>query len=289
MAYNTSVLGDKLNQALSQMNNYVWKGKKNGDNGQEEIKLMEATPEQLQQFYEHCDSMLYNEDNDNPGRYVLLDIIDIQIKKCLTELFLRYIENPPKELNRERCPRFTYLMALKSQLKGHPEITQDKYNQILLQDITSGMPLEFYNLTLDMVMDGCLDTLGVLSKKHITLSFITKLGLWFTQEELKEFDERDINGKLLSRTDQVRERLNLRPTVELRIKDTGLSFKEFRAMVNLKDKKYSELSTDQLNVLAKKLLFRLQKEVKFHAMQWETRISQIEEVAKARNITLTLK
>ena len=134
MAYNTSVLGDKLNQALSQMNNYVCKGKKNGDNCQEEIKLMEATPEQLQQFYEHCDSMLYNEDNDNPGRYVLLDIIDIQIKKCLTELFLRYIENPPKELNRERCPRFTYLMALKSQLKGHPEITQDKYNQILLQD-----------------------------------------------------------------------------------------------------------------------------------------------------------
>lgn len=287
MAYNT-VLGDKLNEALLNMNNYVWKGKKS-DNGQEEIRLVDATPAQLQQFYEHCDSMLYNEDPENPGRYVLLDLIDIQIRKCLTELFLRFIENPPKDLNRERCSRFTYLMAIKAQLKEHPEITQDKYCQIHLDDITSGMPSEFANLTLDMVMDGCLDTLGVLSKKHITLSFVTKLGLWFTQEELKEFDARDTNGKLIDRLEQVRERLNLKPNVQLKVKDTGLSFKEFRAMVNLRNKKYFELSTDQLEVLAKKVLFRLQKEVKFHATQWETRIDQIEEVAKAKNVKLVLK
>ena len=287
MAYNT-VLGDKLNEALLNMNNYVWKGKKS-DNGQEEIRLVDATPAQLQQFYEHCDSMLYNEDPENPGRYVLLDLIDIQIRKCLTELFLRFIENPPKELNRERCSRFTYLMAIKAQLKEHPEISQDKYCQIHLDDITSGMPSEFANLTLDMVMDSCLDTLGVLSKKHITLSFVTKLGLWFTQEDFKEFDARDTNGKLIDRLEQVRERLNLKPNVQLKVKDTGLSFKEFRAMVNLRNKKYFELSTDQLEVLAKKVLFRLQKEVKFHATQWETRIDQIEEVAKAKNVKLVLK
>lgn len=284
----STVLGSKLSAALSNVNNYVWKGKK-GDNGQEEIRLMDASPEQLNQFYNHCDSMLYNEDPNEPGRYVLLNIIDEQVNKCLTELFLRYIENPPKELNRERYPRFAYLNALRAQMKEHPEITQDKYSQILLQDVTSGIPMEYADLTLDMIMDGCLDTLGVLSKKHITLNFVTKLGLWFTQEELKEFDARDADNKIIDRLEQVRERLNLKPNVQLKVKDTGLSFREFRAMYTLKNKKYSELSTDQLNVLAKKVLFRLQKEVKYHASQWETRIQQIEEVAKLRNVTLTLE
>ena len=56
------VIRDKLNKALeaksvnTNINNYVWRGPKKEVNGkfeQEEIKLIDATPEQLNQFYRH--------------------------------------------------------------------------------------------------------------------------------------------------------------------------------------------------------------------------------------------
>ena len=57
-------------------------------------------------------------------------------------------------------------------------------------------------------------------------------------------------------------------------------------MVNLKPKKYSALTTDQLITLRNKVLFKLENEVKFHIEQWEERIRQIELVAQSRGITL---
>ena len=45
---------------------------------------------------------------------------------------------------------------------------------------------------------------------------------------------------------------------------TAGSINELRAMVNLKPKKYSELTTDQLTVLRNKVLFKLENEVMFH-------------------------
>ena len=57
-------------------------------------------------------------------------------------------------------------------------------------------------------------------------------------------------------------------------------------MVNLKPKKYSELTAYQLIVLRNKVLFKLENEVMFHIEQWEERIRQIELVAKERDIVL---
>ena len=57
-------------------------------------------------------------------------------------------------------------------------------------------------------------------------------------------------------------------------------------MINLKPKKYSALTTDQLVTLRNKVLFKLENEVKFHISQWEERIRQIELVAQTRGISL---
>ena len=57
-------------------------------------------------------------------------------------------------------------------------------------------------------------------------------------------------------------------------------------MLNLKSKKYSELTTDQLVALRNKVLFRFQNEIEYHASQWEDRIKQIKEVAAAKGISL---
>ena len=83
------VLGDKLASALeaktNDINSFIWKGPKKENRTQDEIKLVDATPDQLKEFYEHCKSMLYSTDKVNPGRYTLKDIVRDQINKCNTE------------------------------------------------------------------------------------------------------------------------------------------------------------------------------------------------------------
>ena len=57
-------------------------------------------------------------------------------------------------------------------------------------------------------------------------------------------------------------------------------------MVNLKSKKYSHLTTEQLLTLRKRILFALVADVKYHISQWETRMRQIEKVAEYHGYTL---
>jgi len=104
---------------------------------------------------------------------------------------------------------------------------------------------------------------------------------------MKEFDEKDKDGNTRSKLEVIKERLNIKNTVRLTVKPSGLNFTELRAMVNLRPKKYSELTTDQLTVLRDKVLFKLENEVSYHIEQWEERSRQIELVAESRGINLT--
>lgn len=300
-----TVLADKFEEALNAKNNdiknFVWKGEKkfiNGEKVQTEMKLIDATPEQLNQFYSHCKSMLYSEDKVNPGRYVLLGLIREQRNKCNAELFLRYLEGGNDENGRKRYPRFTYMQALRDFLDLNKEVLpKENWKTTPIGVATNGIPEEFSTLTIDTVLDACLDTLGVFEKKHVTLNFITKMGLWFEPQEMKDLTEKGEDGKVRDRLAVVRERLNLK-NVEikfnpnkprspyLKLDPKGLSYTEFRAMVTLKSKKYSDMTTDQLTTLRDKVLFRLEDEVSFHASQWENRIKQIEKVADAKSIEL---
>lgn len=156
----------------------------------------------------------------------------------------------------------------------------------LIATITGGLPREFERISIEEVLDGGLDRLGHFDNKHITFSFILNMGVYLTPAEMKEFDEKDKDGNTRSKLEVIKERLNIKPTVRLTVKPTGLNFSELRAMVNLKPKKYSDLTTDQLTVLRNKVLFRLEDEVQFHIEQWQERMRQIELVANERGITL---
>jgi len=290
-------LGQKLASAIEAKNNdlnlYVWKGPKvevNGTRVQEEIKLMDATPEQLQEFYNHCQSMLYSQDKDNPGRFVLLNIIKDQRERCNTELFLRFLENAYlSSEDRVKIQRFTYWSNVKAYMDNNKEyFPKDQLGNILITSVTGGVPDDFANLTIEYVRDGCLDVLGNFNKKHITLNFILKLGLWFTAQEKKEFaEESQITGQ--SPLDIIKERCGLKANVNIHTNPKGLlNYKEFRAMLTLKNKKYSELTTDQLLVLRNKVLFALEEEVEFHAQSWITRKDNILKVCEARGISLEL-
>jgi hypothetical protein len=291
------VLGDKLQEALNTVDNYIWKGPKRevaGEIMQPEIKLMDATEEQLNTFYDHCLSMLYNTDRKNPGRYVLLKMIKEQQEKCNIELFVRYVEG--KYLNSSGRPfysRHLYYKDLKELLDNNIEVLpKEKYSEVTIDNVTSDseFPAEFRDVTIEQVRDACLDGLGVLDRSHLSTNFITKLGIWFTPQERKDLEEYDPKtGKMRDRLVVIRERHNLRSNVRLKTNQAGLTYAELRSMLNLRTKKYSELTTDQLVLLRNKVLFRFIEEIERHIAQWETRISQIEEVCKARGIELKSK
>lgn len=278
-------------EAIEAKNNdvksFVWKLARKSDGTQEEIRLMDATPEQLNSFYNHCKSMLYSDDKVNPGRYVLLKIIGDQRKKCNIELFLRKLESGALSADGKPYPRHLYIQDIRSYMDANKDqFPVSERKNIPISAIPGNLPREFGRISIDDVIDGGLDKLGHFDNKHITFSFILNMGVYLTPAEMKEFNEKDKDGNPRKKPDLIKERLGLKPSVSLTVKPTGLNFSELRAMINLKPKKYSELTTDQLTVLRNKVLFRLEDEVQFHIEQWEERMRQIELVAKERGITL---
>lgn len=286
-----TALKDKLTEAINAKNNdvksFVWKLARNAEGVQEEIKLMDATPEQLNQFYQHCNSMLYSKDKLNPGRFTLLDIIQDQRNKCNVELFLRKLETGAICADGRAYPRYLYRQDLRSFLDANKDqFPYSEWKNISIAACTNGISREFERISIDTVMSACLDTLGTIDTKHITFSFILNMGVYLTPNEMKELNEKDAEGKNRSKLEIIKERLNIPSTVRLVVKPSGLNFTELRAMIGLRPKKYSELTTDQLVTLRDKVLFKLEDEVTFHISQWQERMRQIELVAQAREINL---
>lgn len=286
-----TVIGDKLKAAIEAKNNdtksFVWKLARKTDGTQEEIRLVDATPEQLNTFYKHCESMLYSTDKLNPGRYTLLNIIEEQRRKCTVEIFLRKLESGSLCADKQPYPRYLYLQDLRAYMNAHKsDFPSNELGNISIATCTGGLPREFERISIEEVLDGALDQMGVFDNKHITFSFILNMGVYLTPAEMKELDEKDKEGNTRSKLEVLKERLGIKDTVRLVVKPTGLNFNEIRAMINLRSKKYSELTTDQLTVLRNKVLFRLENEVQFHINQWEERIRQIRLVAQEREIIL---
>lgn len=285
-----TIVKEKLTEAINAKNNdvnsFIWKLARKLDGTQEEIRLVDATPEQLQQFFNHCNSMLYSTDKFNPGRYVLLDIIKEQREKCNVELYLRKLKEGAFT-GGESYPRHLYCQDILSCISQNKALfPQNKLKETSIAVITGGLPKEFERLSIASVIDGCLDQLGIFDNKHITFSFILNLGVYLTPDEMKEFNEKDKDGNTRSKLEVIKERLNIKPSVHLTVKPTGLNYTELRAMLNLRPKKYSNLDIDQLITLRNKVLFRLEQEVNFHIDQWEERIRQIQLTAQSRGISL---
>ena len=283
-----TIIRERLEEAIASkkadIKSFVWKGEKKEVNGvltQEEIRLIDADEYQLKRFYNHCMSMLYNEDKQNPGRYLLLNIIKDQIERCNCKIFLRWLEQEKGK------PRFTFLSDIRTILDNNKDSIPDT-KSVPISAIVGGCPDEFKDIPISLVIEDCIDRLGYFNKQHITLSFIVKQGLWFTQQELKDLTERNEDGTIKDRIEVVKERLGLKlkPNINLYITPKGLTFGQLKAMLLLRSKKYSELTTDQLKTLRNVILFALSDEVRFHINQWESRITQLKEVAKFKGITL---
>lgn len=287
-----TVLGDKLGEALSakanDINNFVWKGPKvNGV--QEEIRLVDADFYQLQKFYNHCNEMLYNKDSKYPGRVVLKDIVQDQIQRCRAELLIRWLRSE-KQYTTTNC--LEDLRAIISNNKE--ELTQEVIKTYAIGNIMNGLPIEFERVPISLVMDACLDSLGVLDNSHLTLNFIVKMGLWFTPQEMQKpvaegglYKKDTETGKAVNRLEVVTKELRLNPSISLRIDNTGLSYAEFRSMCRLKRDKYANLTSDQLRLLSNKVLYRFQDQCEMQAKQWQDKIAEILKVAESKGWDVT--
>jgi len=270
-------------QKEQDINSFVWKGQKridsNGTYQQNEKKMVDMSEEELRSAYAHCKTMLFNKDPHDPGRYLVIELISDQRDRCGAELFLRYAEQ------NKGTSRITLISSMNEFL------TNNKLALVgtrpTLDVAFQKLPDEFKNIPLDLVLDGCLDRLGAFTKKHITRTFILRQGVWLTPLEAKDLVEKDQFGNVIPKLDIIRERLNIKEVEDLSINSKGLNFTELRAMLTMRpNKKYRDLTTTQLETLRNRILFILEETVQKHIDAWQSRMVQLEKVAKHNNFKL---
>ncbi len=276
---------EALTQAMEKKNvdSYLWKGHKeidsNGKYIQNETRMIDMSEAELKGAYDHCKTMLFNKDSRNPGRYLVLKLIEDQRDRCGAELFLQYIK---KEQGIDRFSLVAPIKAFKDNNKEAFEKTEPTLGMAF-----NNLPNEFRKVPIMIVFDACLDRLGAFNKKHITRAFILRQGIWLTPAEAKDLVEKDTNNNIIDKLDVIRERLNIKDVERLSINSRGLNYSELRAMITLKpNKKYGDLTTLQLETLRNRILFVLEESVKKHIDSWEERMSQIEQVADELGIKL---
>lgn len=285
---------DKLTQALEDKkdhNNFanaIWKYEKKiigGEVYQDSKKLIDMDLDELQRCFSYTQTMLYNEDPQNLGRFHVLKMIQDQRSKCNTELFIRYIQSAGTYTDMTKgIPRFKFLEAINEFVTENKELIENILEQPI--GLIMSCPEEFNSIPIGQVIDGLLDKLGRFNKKHITMSFLTKQGLWFTSEESAELTVKDTKGNIKDRLEVVKENLNLKPSIKLYLNPRGIKYKEFQAMIGLRNCKYSELSTLKLRTLRDSILFRLEDDVKFHIEFWQQKQNEIFKIAKFKNYNL---
>ena len=169
-----SEFGDKLSEALSKKNNvntYIWKDKK--ENGQQvEHRLIDFDLKTLQEKFNLCEQMLYNTDARRPGRLVLLDIVNDQILRCRAELLVRWIRHA------RECTSTMLLESIRTMISNYKDIlTQDTIKTVPIGEIMTGIDdLDFRKIPINLVLDACMDYLGIIDTSHLTFNFVLRMG-----------------------------------------------------------------------------------------------------------------
>jgi hypothetical protein len=90
--------------------------------------------------------------------------------------------------------------------------------------------------------------------------------------------------------DVIKERLFLNDNIRLKIDSRGLSYNEFRNLINIQNfSKTSIIPTATLKLLRDKVLLLLDNDVDYHINKWMSIKKNIEIVAQKNNYELTTK
>lgn len=269
-----NLMADAITKANNNINNLVWVDKKG-----KEVSMMNLSAKQLQKIYNHAQDMLYNKSYKTLGKYEVKKNIQSTNTKCNAELFLRYIlyelDNFPLKTNRD------VLEYLNSQR------IQGAADQTSITDIFGTVPREFINLTLVDLIKACLKAES-FNKKLISDKFILAQGIWLTNSEMQNLTEYDENGNKRKYLEVMKERLFVKGN--LKVVPNGLSYADFRALINLDNyPKISDLPTSTLKLLRDRILLLLDNDVDWHIQKWLKLKENIERVATEKGFKLKSK
>lgn len=274
---------------MSKLENYVWKDarlSKDRTEKQIEYKLIDMGEYELQTAYTQCKHMLYNTDVKNLGRMLVLDQISKQIEMCSAELALRWFKSLTDKDGNCLYSDFSLITDLRNWVRN---FNHDK--EYVLSDFVK-VPLDFKNVKINSLIEAAKDSLGYFDHSKISLAFILRLGIYFTPKELDEMKNFTNGNTLQEKFEVIKMQLGLKSDMQLKSSPKGLTEQEFRDMIHLKKNKgfqkckYSELSSNQLETLRKKVLFAFEEEVLRQINTWKTLMSQIEEVAEYKQFKL---
>ena len=260
------------------LDSYTWK-QQNGS----VVKLVDMRYDELQKAYTHTCDMLWNKPPCSIGRYQVKENIKKTIEACNAGLLLHYLLHvTPIDAFKTNRDVLNYIMSIKEK-EGYS-------NTDSAANLFTGLSSEFKTVTINDLMDACLDRLTCINKKLISDKFILSQGIWLTKAEQKELTEYDDEThERRPYTEVIKERLFL-PDVHLRIDPNGFSYEEFRALVHLMPmSKISSLTSKTLTLLRDKVLLLLEASNNNQINRWLTLKKQIEEVADYKHFMLKKK
>ena len=274
--------GDTLQKAIlakkNDVTSFVWKNRSG-----EEVKLVDMSKNELQRVYDHANEMLYNKDTYTPGRYQVKVNIRTFIANCNAELLLRYLLH---ECNIDILKTNLQIIEFVKQHKAANNLKNDDSVTTLF----TNLPTEFESVTLDKLIDACLDQLGVINRKMLSEKFIIAQGIWLTEDEKEELLENDELGNRRPWLDVIKERLLLNQDLRLRIDPKGFSYREFSGLLRLEPlPKISKLPTNTLRLLRDKVFVLLDADTDYHIERWKTIINNILQAAEYLGFELKLR
>lgn len=272
--------GDALTKAIdnkkNDINSFVWKSQ-----GGVETRMMDMDRDALQKAYTHVNSMLYNTSPYSPGKMQIRKNIHATWDNCNTELFKRFLIHESNVGFSTNKDLLDYILAAKKQYEASDSDS--------ITVIISGVPTIYEKITINDLLNACFDKLGTFNKKLLSDKFILSQGIWLTNEEKKELTEYEADGTMRKWLDVVKERLFM-PNIRLRIDQKGLSYSEFRSLIQMDAlPKISALSTATLRLLRDKILLLLDGDLNYHIDKWSVIKEQIEKIAEYKGITLVTK
>lgn len=271
--------GTKLKEAIlakdNDINSMMWKAK-NGS----EVRLMDLSQSELKKCFKHCEQMLYNKDVYKPGKFVIRNNIQKCWDSCNAVLFSRFLYYEVQDSNIKTNKD---LLDFINHQRRYRDVSVDDYITVLFDNV----PPIFEKIKVGKLMDVCFDKLDVLNRKMITDSFIISQGIWLTDSEKRDLTEYDDEGNLRNRMDVIKERLCLNPDIKLRVNPTGLSYSEFRSLVQLPAlPKIADLPTIALKTLRDKVLLLLDNDLDYHINKWTKLLNNVQRVAEYKNWSL---
>lgn len=269
-------LAGAINASKNDITRFTWK-----DSNGKSVLMMNMKPEELQKAWNHCESMLYNKNKWNPGKYVMQNNIKNLYDNCNAELFLRYLlydcDIPTIKTNKDVLDLINVYRK--------EENLQDSDT---IEKIFISVPPIYKNVTIRKLVRACLEGLEPINKNIIPDKFILSVGIWLTDEEKEDLTEYNDNGKKRNLFDVIKERLFLK-NVKLRVDANGLTYNEFRSLILLKNRtKLSNATTELLTLLRDKVLLLLENDILYHINKWSEIEDKIQKVCKAKNISLKI-